>query len=260
MLDFIQFRLLDGIDIVLVALLLWQIYRAIRGTSAMAIFTAIFLLYAAWVVVRALGMELLSMVLGQVLGIGGIALLIVFQQEVRRYLLMLGNRWASNRKSLFSRIFTSRAAAVERTNLDELAVACRAMAENRTGALIVLARSTDIAVYIETGDRIDAEISRRLIENLFFKNSPLHDGAVIIAEGRIAAARCILPTSDNPNIPAHLGLRHRAAVGLSEHSDALVVVVSEERGLVSLVRSGAIRPVGAGEDLAALLAAELDKN
>lgn len=260
MLDFIQFGLLDAIDILLVALLLWQIYRAIRGTSAMAIFTAIFLLYAAWVVVRVLGMELLSMVLGQVLGIGGIALLIVFQQEVRRYLLMLGNRWASNRKSLFSRIFVSKAAAVERTNLDELAVACRAMAESRTGALIVLARSTDIAVYTETGDRIDAEISRRLIENLFFKNSPLHDGAVVIAEGRIAAARCILPTSDNPNIPAHLGLRHRAAVGLSEHSDAVVVVVSEERGMVSVVRSGAIRLVGVGEDLASLLAAELEKN
>lgn len=260
MLDFLDFTVLDFIDIFVVALLLWQIYKAIRGTAALSIFAGIFLLYLVYVIVRVLGMELLTMLLGQVIGVGAIALLIVFQQEVRRYLLMLGNRWASNRGGLFSKIFVQKASKVERAQLDEISAACLSMAASYTGALIVLSRLTDVEIYATTGDKIDALVNRRLIENIFFKNSPLHDGAMIIGEGRIVAARCILPTSDNPNIPAHLGLRHRAAVGLSEHSDALVIVVSEERGRVSLVVGGTIRPVGTDENLAEIIAAELAKN
>lgn len=260
MFDFLDFRVLDFIDIFVVALLLWQIYKAIRGTAALSIFAGIFILYLVWVVVGVLGMELLYSILGQVIGVGAIALLIVFQQEVRRYLLMLGNRWASNRKSVFSMVFAQKASAIDRGNIGEVAVAVQSMAATKTGALIVFSRLTDIGIYAQTGERLDAVISRRMIENVFFKNSPLHDGAMIIGEGRIVAARCILPTSDNPNIPAHLGLRHRAAVGLSEHSDAVVVVVSEERGVVSIVSGGNVRPVGAQQDLTEIISAELAKN
>lgn len=260
MLDFLDFTVLDFIDIFVVALLLWQIYKAIRGTAALSIFAGIFLLYLVYVVVRVLGMELLTMLLGQVIGVGAIALLVVFQQEVRRYLLMLGNRWASHRGGIFSKIFVQKATKVERAHIDEISAACLSMTSSSTGALIVLSRLTDMEVYAATGDKIDALVNRRLIGNIFFKNSPLHDGAMIIGDGRIVAARCILPTSDNPNIPAHLGLRHRAAVGLSEHSDALVIVVSEERSMVSLVVGGTIRPVGQDENLAEIIAAELAKN
>ncbi|MEG1587819.1 MAG: diadenylate cyclase CdaA [Mucinivorans sp.] len=260
MLDFLDFRVLDVIDIFVVALLLWQIYKAIRGTAAMSIFAGIFILYLVWIVVRVLGMELLSTLLGQVIGVGALALLIVFQQEVRRYLLMLGNKWASQRGSIFSRVFMPKGKAMESQQIQEVAAACQSMASSFTGALVVFSRLTDIGVYSATGDRIDAMVSKRLIENIFFKNAPLHDGAMIISEGRIEAARCVLPTSDNPNIPAHLGMRHRAAVGLSEQSDAVVIVVSEERGMVSIVSGGNIRPVGSAENLGEIIAAVLAKN
>ncbi|MEF9950289.1 MAG: DNA integrity scanning protein DisA nucleotide-binding domain protein, partial [Mucinivorans sp.] len=202
----------------------------------------------------------LSLLLGQVIGVGALALLIVFQQEVRRYLLMIGNKWATRRGTIFSRFLMPHSSSIKRDLVEEVAAACVSMASTRTGALIVFTRLTDMSVFAATGDRIDAVVSRRLIENIFFKNAPLHDGALIISDGRIAAARCILPTSDNPNIPAHLGLRHRAAVGLSEHSDSVVLVVSEERGMVSMVVGGNIRPVSASENLGAILATELDKN
>lgn len=258
MLDFLDFRVLDLIDILVVALLLWQIYKAIRGTAALSIFAGIFVLYLVWVVVRILGMELLSMILGQVIGVGALALLIVFQQEVRRYLLMLGNRWASNKNSIFSRLFYSKSNIVERGHIQEIVAACHSMSVTRTGALIVMARSTDVEVYASTGDRIDGLVSRRLVESIFFKNSALHDGAMIVSEGRVMAARCILPTTDNPNVEAHLGLRHRAAIGLSEHTDALIIVVSEERGTISIVKSGAITVVGKDDDMTEIITAQLE--
>lgn len=236
--NFIDFRIIDAIDIIVVALLMWQIYRAIRGTAALTIFVGVFLVYLLWIVVRLFEMELLGLILGQVIGVGVLALLIVFQQEVRQYLLMLGKRYSSTRKGFFRRLFVSKQTEQKAQFSEDIAAACFAMSATRTGALIAIERTSDLEVYATTGDRIDADISSRLIQNIFFKNAPLHDGAVIIRHGRIWAARCILPSSDNPHIPAHLGMRHRAAIGLTEHSDALVIVVSEETGNVSVVNDG----------------------
>lgn len=256
--DFVDFKILDAIDIVVVAVLFWQIYRTVRGTAAMAIFTGILAIYLIWIIVRMLGMELLSSLLGQVIGVGALALLIVFQQEVRRYLLMLGSRSAQG-KGLWKKIFKSGAAVVQSEAVSEIVESCRDMSSTRTGALIAIERMSDLEVYVTSGDRIDAIVSRRLIENIFYKNSPLHDGAMIIRRGRIEAARCILPTSDNPNIEARLGLRHRAAVGLSENSDAIVIVVSEQTGRISVARNGAITVMASVDELGRVLASSEKK-
>lgn len=246
MFDFIDFSFIDIVDIVVVALMLYQIYRVVRGTGAMAVFLGIFVIYLTWIVVRVLGMELLSDLLGQIIGIGALALIIVFQQEIRRYLLMLGRR---SSKGFWQKIFVVRNFEVDFALQEEIVEACLSMSSVKTGALIVVERTTDLEVYMSTGDRINGAVSRRLIESVFFKNSPLHDGAMIISGGRIAAARCILPTSDNPNIAANLGLRHRAAVGLSENSDAMVIVVSEETGRISVVQNGEINTLTDKEEL-----------
>lgn len=253
--NFIDFTLIDAVDIILVALLLWQVYRAIRGTAALTIFVGIFVVYAVWVVVGALEMELLSMILGQVIGVGVLALVIVFQQEVRRYLLMIGSRYSATRIRFMTKFFPNQVKSQSHsiTYAEDIAKACYAMSTTRTGALIVVQRSSGLDVYAETGDRIDAEISNRLIQNIFFKNSPLHDGAMIIRDERIWAARCILPTSDNPNIPPSLGLRHRAAIGLTESTDAVVIVVSEETGAISFIEAGKRRVVGSYEELLNIL-------
>lgn len=248
-LSFINFTIIDAIDIFVVALLLWQIYRAIRGTAALTIFVGIFIVYIIWVTVRFLEMELLSLILGQIIGVGVLALLIVFQQEARRYLLMLGNRYSATQKGFLQRLVSGKKTQHSAQYAAEMAAACFAMSATRTGALIAIERTSDLEVYSTTGDHIDAEISTRLIQNIFFKNAPLHDGAMIIKDSRIRSARCILPSSDNPHIPPHLGMRHRAAIGLTEHSDALVIVVSEETGRVSAVEAGKIATVRSEQEL-----------
>lgn len=257
--DFINVSLLDLIDILVVALLFYQVYRLIRGTTAMTIFAGIFIVYLLWVVVKALNMTLLSSIMGQVIGVGVLALIIVFQQEIRRYLLLLGSRYAKAKNRFVRRIFRSAGRGARLQWTEEVAKACRNMGSTYTGALICIERQGDLGVYAATGDIIDARIDVRLIESIFFKNSPLHDGAIIIKQGRIHAARCILPSSDNPHIPQHYGMRHRAAIGLTEHSDAVVVVVSEERGKISIVEAGEIttvaRPETMGEKLESILSA-----
>lgn len=248
--DFINISLLDVIDVLVVALLFYQVYRMIRGTAAMTIFAGIFIVYLLWVVVKALNMTLLSSIMGQVIGVGVLALIIVFQQEVRRYLLLLGSRYSKAKNRFVRRIFRSAGRDAQLQWTEDLAKACRDMASTYTGALICIERQGDLGVYASTGDIIDARIDVRLIESIFFKNSPLHDGAIIIKGGRIHAARCILPSSDNPHIPQHYGMRHRAAIGLTEHSDAVVVVVSEERGKISVVEAGEIVTVEDADALA----------
>ena len=257
--DFISISLLDVIDVLVVALLCYQVYRMIRGTAAMTIFAGIFIAYLLWVVGKALNMTLLSSIMGQVIGVGVLALIIVFQQEVRRYLLLLGSRYSKAKNRFVRHIFRSAGRNAPLQWTEDVARAGRDMAAASTGALICIERQGDLGVYASTGDIIDARIDVRLIENIFFKNSPLHDGAIIIKQGRIHAARCILPSSDNPHIPQHYGMRHRAAIGLTEHSDAVVVVVSEERGKISIVESGEITTVNdpetLGEKLARILSA-----
>ena len=237
-----QIKILDIIDIVLVALILFQLYRLIRGTAAFSIFLGIFLIYLSWLLVKTLNMELISGLLGQVIGVGAIALIIVFQQEVRRFLLVLGNRYMTRSRFPFSRFFTSESAVQETPGLaEEIVRACESMASKKTGALIVIGGRSSLDLFTEGGEILKAKISAELLETIFFKNSPLHDGAVLIEGGLILAARCPLPITDQVAIPPHFGMRHRAAVGMSEHSDATVVVVSEETGNITVVISGEIQ-------------------
>ncbi len=251
MFDFIKIELIDVIDIALVGLIIYQAYKLIRGTAALNIFTGILVFYFIWLIVRALQMDLLSAILGQVIGVGVLALIILFQQEIRRYLLRLGTRYMDSGQKLriVNAFLGNKHKGVSLVLLDELTQAVRRMSENKTGALIVLGKSSSLEFVIESGDRIDAIISRRLIENIFFKNAPLHDGALVIAHDKIVAARCTLPISENPHIPASFGMRHRAALGLTEQSDASVVVVSEENGGISFVVNGEIKKINSINEL-----------
>jgi diadenylate cyclase len=233
---------LDIIDIVLVAFIMFQIYRLIRGTAAFSIFIGIFLIYLFWLIVRALNMELITALLGQVIGVGVIALIIVFQQEVRRFLLVIGNRYMTRNRISIGRLFFS--AKEEKNNswrAEEIVRACESMSLKKTGALIVIGRKSSLDIFTEGGEILNARIGSELLETIFFKNTPLHDGAVLIEGDQIIAARCPLPITDQMALPANFGMRHRAAVGMSEHSDALVVVVSEETGNITVVDTGEIR-------------------
>ena len=239
---FLNMTLIDVIDIFVVALLMFQIYRLTRGTNALRIVAGILIVYLLWIVVRALKMELLSMILGQVIGVGVIALIIVFQQEIRRFLLLLGTQYTNRRHSFMSRIFRPRGRGVNVVGqewIETVVEASADMARTKNGALIVIARAVNLLPIIEKGEKIDALISGPLIKNIFFKNSPLHDGAIVIANGRIAAAKCVLPSTER-EVPMEFGMRHRAALGASEATDALVIVVSEERGSISIARKGHI--------------------
>lgn len=226
--------ILDVIDILLVAFLIYKIYKMTRGTTAVTIFWTISLLYAAWVAARALNMELISTILGQVTGVGLLALLIVFQQEIRRFLLYVGNYYKMRHRVSLRHILNHTSRFMSESNVMELAEGCAQMSKEYTGALIAIARHDKLQEVIETGVRVDGLVRARLIESFFFKNSPLHDGALIVRNDRLEAAQCILPVSNNVNIPKRLGLRHRAAIGLAEQSDALLIVVSEETGAISL--------------------------
>lgn len=247
--DFINLTIIDAIDIAVVGLLFYQVYRLIRGTAAMTIFAGIFIVYLIWITVRALEMELLTSILGQVIGVGVLALIVVFQQEVRRYLLLLGNRYGAAKNRFIRRLFGSSSNTADLQWVEPLCKSCVSMAQSKTGALICIERQGDLSVYASTGEVIDALCVMRMLESIFFKNSPLHDGAIIIRKGRIHAARCILPSSDNPHIPEHYGMRHRAAIGLTEHSDAVVIAISEERGRISIVEGGHIHSIGGESEL-----------
>ena len=237
-----QIAILDIVDIVLVALIMFQLYRLIRGTAAFSIFLAIFLIYLSWLLAKTLNMELITALLGQVIGVGVIALIVVFQPEVRRFLLVLGNRYISRSRYSLGRFFSSVKDETDTAGMaQEIVRACESMAANKTGALIVIGRRSSLDIYSEGGEILKSRISSELLETIFFKNAPLHDGAVLIEGGQILAARCPLPMSDQVSIPPHFGMRHRAAVGMSEHTDAIVVVVSEETGHITVVITGEIR-------------------
>lgn len=238
---FLHVRFLDIIDILLVAIIFYEIYKLVKGTVAFNIFMGIFIIFVVWLVVKSLKMELLGSILGQLFGVGVIAIIIVFQQEVRRFLLMLGSRYRANRQFSLENLFSSKFKLASEVSLHAIVDACRQMSEKKVGALIVLARESELREYVETGEIIDAEISTELIKSIFFKNAPLHDGAMIISLNRIKAARCILPVSQKLELSPVLGLRHRAAIGISEQTDAYVIVVSEESGRISLSSGGELK-------------------
>jgi len=231
-------RILDIIDIILVAFLIYQLYKLIKGTVAINIFIGIFALYLIWEVVRALEMKLLTSILGAFVGLGVLVLIIVFQPEVRRFLLLIGTRYFGKSKLSLEGIFTLQSVLKAKVNISDIVKSCKNMSASKTGALIVIAKKSELRVFSETGVLIDAETSSRLIESIFVKNSPLHDGAVIIVKDKIKAAGCILPVSENPDLDSHLGMRHRSALGMSEDSDSLVIAVSEQSGYISFFNSG----------------------
>lgn len=246
---FVPFAFIDFIDIILVAAIMFWIYRATRGTNAPYIISGIIMIYLMWVVVRTLNMELLSNILGQFVSVGVIALIIVFQPEIRRFLQMIGMR--QKRFNFIARIF-NRNDNTSVTIIAPIVQACREMSAHKTGALIVIGRQSDLRLITEGGIAIDAKISTPLLENIFFKNAPLHDGAVVIEGDRIVAAKCILPVTQS-DVPKSYGTRHRAAIGMSEISDAIILVVSEETGGISIAHGGTIHRDIAPDQLANLL-------
>ena len=246
---FFEIRLLDIIDVLIVAFLLYQIYRIIRGTVAISIFVGVISIYALWFVVRTLKMELLSAILGQILSVGVLTLIIIFQQEIRKFLLYVGTQYFVHRRFSLSSILFRKNRQDLKPSIEAIVRASQNMAAQKTGALIVIKRKIPLREYEMTGDIIGAAAGRRLLECIFFKNSPLHDGAVIIEGNRITAARCVLPITDQLHLPADYGMRHRAAIGVSEASDAVVVVISEETGIISLVSGGQIQSSVSAEQL-----------
>jgi uncharacterized protein (TIGR00159 family) len=239
---FIHIRIIDVIDILLVAFLMYQIYMLIRGTIANYIFVTIITFYVAWLLVKD-NMLLLGGILGQIIGVGAIAIIVVFQPELRRFLIMFSSRYLPKAGISIDNFFSNIGTSLPVININGIIKACVNMSKDRIGALIVLQRNSMLDSYAGTGDIIDAGTTSRLLESIFNKGGPLHDGAVIIHRDKIRAACCILPVSDNFEIPEHYGLRHRAGLGLSEQTDAMVIIVSEETGGISLAEAGILTPV-----------------
>ncbi|EDM45190.1 putative transmembrane protein [unidentified eubacterium SCB49] len=236
--DILSPRLIDIVDIVLVAFLLYYIYKLVKGTVAINIFIGIVIIYGIWKLTEFLEMQLLSNILGGFLGVGMFALIVVFQQEIRKFLLMLGSTNFSSRKRIFKKFNLFTSTEGPETNVDAILDACHKMGKDKTGALIVIKRNNSLDFVKDTGDAMSMEVNQPIIESVFYKNSPLHDGAMLIEGNKITATRVILPVSSNRNIPLRFGLRHRAAVGVTEKTDAVCLVVSEENGQISYVKEG----------------------
>jgi len=251
---FIQVRVFDIIDIILVAALFYGFYRLLKGTSAMNIFIGIVAIFLIWQLVKALQMEMLTAILGAFVSVGFIALIIIFQPEIRRFLFTIGDQAREGRMTRHFKFLKVRSNVD--LDIDSIVKACQNMSDIKQGALILLTRKNNLDDIVTTGVVVNADISNALIENIFFKNSPLHDGAMVIRHNRITAARCILPVSNKTNIPGHYGLRHRAAIGVTEVNDCIALVVSEETGNISMVTGGEIQTVKAS-DLKEMLVKEL---
>ncbi len=230
---------LDVLEILIFALVLFTLYRLVRGTPAIYIFGGVVAIYVAWKIFDALGMKLLSEVLDQFLGVGFIALIIVFQQEIRKFLLVIGSSSFGRRRRFLRQLLWLRQDESE-LDVDPIVHAMSQMSDTKTGALIAVERKMPLGYYAQTGVALNAKVGSRLLQSIFFKDAPLHDGAVIISSDKIVAASAILPVSESDDIPARYGLRHRAAVGLTEKTDAVCLLVSEETGQVSIVIEGEI--------------------
>lgn len=230
---------MDVIDILLVAFLLFQMYRIIKGTVAFSIFIGFFLVYVAWLVIKAMNMELLGTLMGQFIGVGVLALIVVFHPEIRRFLMLIGTNYQLSRSFGFEKLFSSdKIKPATNLHIKEIIRACDNLTRSKTGALIIIPLNSELKEIIRSGEKINARISSALIETIFFKNTPLHDGAMVILGNRIVAVRCILPLSERSDIDPNLGLRHRAAIGVSEVTDAIAIVVSEEKGTISMAKLG----------------------
>ena len=234
---FLDVGWVDFVDITLVSVLLYQVYKLIRGSIAVNIFLGILALYLVYLIVRAAQMELLTTILGTFMNVGVLAMIILFQPEIRKFLLVIG-RGTEFRENIFKTIANWRHQYHDDFDVAQVVEAAKTLKATKTGALLVFSRDTELKFYAQTGDALDAEVSKRLLLSIFNKNSPLHDGAVIIYKGRVKAARCVLPVSENDHIPPNYGLRHRAAIGMSENTNTLILAVSEETGRLLLARNG----------------------
>lgn len=231
----------DIVDVFLVAILLYQMFKLLKRTGAVNIFIGILAFIICWFLVTyVFKMELLGGIFDRVVSVGAFALIVLFQEEIRRFFSRIGSkrRWSS--LNSLKRFFGNNNVEKEKTDytLVQIVLACRNLAKSSTGGLIVLTRTNDLGFYSQSGENINANINSRLIEAIFFKNSPLHDGALIISQQKLKAAACIIPVSKNQTIPKRMGLRHRAALGITEHSDAIAIVISEETGHISWAING----------------------
>ncbi len=252
---FSHFGIKDFLDVLLVAFLLYYLFRLVKISGMRSLFLGVLVFLVIWVLVsQVFGMVLLGSILDQLVSVGLFLLVILFQDEIRRFLMSLGSKKGWN---LVTRVFfPSDRQKKDHSHITSIVLACMNMSRTSTGALIVIQGDIHLGLYEQTGEIINAEVSSRLLENIFFKNSPLHDGAVIIVGQKIKAAGCILPISQNPNIPKHLGLRHRAGLGISQETDAKVIIVSEERGKITYAAQGRLRMNVSPDELQRLLLEE----
>ena len=240
MLDFMNFTFLDVLDILLVAVLLYYTYKLLKGTVAINIFVGIAFIFIIWKITQSLKMEMLSGILGYLLSGGVIALIIVFQQEIRKFLLMIGTTNFSKKRDFLRKLKFIQPEVSTEIDSKTLIDACKILSKTKTGALIVLERTNNLDFLINSGDKMSAFVNKAILESIFYKNSPLHDGATVIRDNFIIATRVVLPLSDS-KIPARFGLRHKAAIGVTEKTDALCLLVSEETGEISYIKDGAFQ-------------------
>jgi uncharacterized protein (TIGR00159 family) len=257
---FFDFGIKDAIDILLVGMMLYYVYRLMRESRSLNVFVGITIFVVVWLFVsQVLEMKLLGTILDKLVSVGVIAIIVLFQDDIRKFLYNLG---AHQRIYRLLKLFTPKHAKEKdeeqvKRDIIPIVMACMQMSKGKVGALIVIERATSLEDIVRTGETVNADINQRLIENIFFKNSPLHDGAMVIGSHRIVAAGCILPVSHNLDIPKELGLRHRAALGMSQESDAIVIIVSEETGSISIAKSGIFRLRLSAEELESVLTEEL---
>ena len=250
---FITFRFVDAIDILLVASLMYLIFKHIRGTVGMNILFGVIAFYITWLIVRASGMILLSSILGQFMGIGVLMIIILFKQEIRQFLIVLGNRYFFKKQHFKLEKLMNVKYAISQHSIEEIIDALCIMSASRTGALIVVSPTIEFDTFMQTGVEIDAKVNSNLLQSIFYKNSPLHDGAVFIVGNNIRAAKCILPTNKHRSLPAEYGMRHRSAIAMSEESRALVLVVSEENGSISYCWHGKITKIDDPQKLSLII-------
>ncbi|WP_199488233.1 MULTISPECIES: diadenylate cyclase CdaA [Tenacibaculum] len=248
-LDFIDFSFLDVLDIILVAALLYYIYKLLKGTVAINIVIGIAFIFIIWKMTQALNMEMLSGILGYLLSGGVIALIIVFQQEIRKFLLMIGTTNFSTKRGFLTQLKFLQSEISFEVDTEVILNACVNLSKTKTGALIVIERTNNLDFLVSTGDKMNALVNEAILESIFYKNSPLHDGATIIRDNYVVATRVILPISDNSQIPSRFGLRHRAAIGVSEKTDAICMLVSEETGEISYIKDGGFELYNSLEEL-----------
>ena len=255
---FFEFGIKDAIDICLVALMLYYIYRLMKESRSLNVFIGIMVFVLVWLFVsQVLEMRLLGSILDKLVSVGVIGLIVLFKDEIRKFLYQLGERQRVRKiVSLFSRK-QDKEHVEDKETIMPIVWACMDMARSKVGALIVIERATPLDDIVQTGEEIDANVNKLLIENIFFKNSPLHDGAIVVSKRRVKAAGCILPVSHSMDIPKELGLRHRAAMGISQASDAIAVVVSEETGGIGIAIKGKFRLRLSAEELESILAREM---